>query len=223
MSSTGLGDLRDAVVIATGGTVATGALDALDVVGAAWLHVDGAWGGPLRLSEQHSALLDGIERADSVGFSAYKWCYQLKGTAVILFHDAEPAHQAMSYGGGYLAAPNIGLLGSAPANALPFATTLLAWGRKGLAESIDAGMAKAAQLAALVDADPRFGLWGMPTAGVVVWRPTQVCATQVRERLSDAWVSLTDLEGDIWLRSVAANPSADSAFVFAGVVEALAA
>jgi len=221
MSIAGRGDLSDAAVVVTAGTVATGALDCLNVNDAGWLHVDGAWGGPLRLSRRHGALLDGVEGADSVGFSAHKWCYQPKGTAVILFRDVEAAHEAMSYGGGYLAAPNIGLLGSAPANALPFAATLLAWGRSGFAERIDEGMAKAEQLAALVDADPRFELWGPPTTGVVVWRPTALSAADVRARLVDAWVSLTDIDGELWLRSVAANPSADPTHVFERVVAAL--
>lgn len=221
MSVTALGDLSDAALVVTAGTVATGAIDELEVNGAGWLHVDAAWGGPLRFSQRHGALLDGVEHADSVGFSAHKWCYQPKGTAVILFRDARSAHQAMSYGGGYLAEPNIGLLGSAPANALPFAATLLAWGRKGLAARIDAGMAKAAQLADLVVTDPRFELWGTPSTGVVVWRPTNAHAADVRARLNDAWVSLTDVDGEIWLRSVAANPSADPAHVFARVIAAL--
>ncbi|MFT5175773.1 MAG: L-2,4-diaminobutyrate decarboxylase, partial [Gammaproteobacteria bacterium] len=45
MLSAELGDLSDAALVVTAGTVATGAIDALDVSGAGWLHVDGAWGG----------------------------------------------------------------------------------------------------------------------------------------------------------------------------------
>ncbi|MBT6277101.1 MAG: aspartate aminotransferase family protein [Chromatiales bacterium] len=216
-----LGDLGDAVVVLTAGTVATGAIDELTVDGAGWVHVDAAWGGPLRFSRRHSGLLDGLQNADSVGFSAHKWCYQQKGTAVILFNDTNAAHQIMSYGGGYLSAPNIGLLGSAPANALPFAATLLAWGRTGLAKLIEDGMDMAVTFAGLIDADDRFELWGPPTTGIVVWRPRHIGPGALRDRLQDAWVSLTDIDGEVWLRCVAANPSADPEWVMQRVIAAL--
>ena len=129
----------------------------------------------------------------------------------------------MSYGGGYLATPTIGLLGSAPASALPLAATLLAWGRDGVAARLESDAAKAQTLAELVAADSRFELWGAPTAGVVVWRPRGVPAAEVRARLFGAWVSLTAIDGEIWFRSVAANPAAEPRRVFAQVQEAVAA
>ncbi len=214
-------DLTDAAVVLTAGTVATGSIDDLNAPGAGWVHIDGAWGGPLQFSHEYRHLLQNCEQADSIGFSAHNWCYQPKGTAIILFKDADAAHGAMSYGGGYLSAPNIGLLGSAPANALPFAATLLAWGRSGLAERIESGMAVAGSLAQKVSADPRFELWAPPTSGVVVWRPSNAQPAAVRDRLQDAWVSLTDIDGEIWLRSVAANTSADPDYVFDRVSVAL--
>ncbi|NKC15072.1 MAG: aspartate aminotransferase family protein [Gammaproteobacteria bacterium] len=214
-------DRADVAVVLTAGTVATGAVDELGVTNAAWVHVDGAWGGPLRFSDRYAALLDGVEQADSVGFSAHKWCYQPKGTAAVLFRDAEAAHAAMSYGGGYLAVPNVGLLGSAPANALPFAATLLAWGRAGLARRIGAGMEMARAFADRLRAEPRIQVWGEPVTGVVVWRPRDVPSTHLRDRLEDAWVSLTDIDGEVWLRCVAANTSADLDWVMDRIRAAL--
>ena len=98
---------------------------------------------------------------------------------------------------------------------------LLSWGRNGLIERIEADMAKADQLAALVSADSRFELWGPNRTGVVVWRPRDTQAEEIRSRLKQAWVSLTEISGEMWLRSVAANPSADPDFLFAQVVDAL--
>ncbi len=216
-----LPDLADAALVLTAGTVSTGAIDPLDPPSAAWVHVDAAWSGPLRFTDRYARLLDGVQSADSVGFSAHKWLYQPKGVALVMFREAAPAHAAISYGGGYLAAPNVGLLGSAPATALPLAATLLAWGRSGLAQRIESDMAKADQLADLIAADDRFELWGPNRSGVVVWRPKRATAVEVRARLRDAWVSLTDIDGEFWLRSVTANPSADPAHVFERVVAAL--
>jgi L-2,4-diaminobutyrate decarboxylase len=118
-------DLSDAIVVLTAGTVATGAVDPLSAGrGAAWRHVDAAWAGPLRLSS-HAAVLDGVQTADSVAVSAHRWLYQPKESALVLFRDPDAAHGAMSFGGGYLAAPNVGLLGSHGNAALPLAALLL--------------------------------------------------------------------------------------------------
>jgi len=83
-------------------------------------------------------------------------------------------------------------------------------------------VAKIAHLASLVESDERFELWGVPTSGVLVWRPRREPAAEVRARLCGAWVSLTIIDGETWFRSVGANPQADPALVFRSVVDALA-
>ena len=214
-------DLSDTVLVLTAGTVTTGAVDPLKVAtSAAWRHVDAAWGGPLRLSA-HANLLDGIQTADSVAVSAHKWLYQPKNSALVLFRDPQAAHDAVSFGGDYLAAPNIGLLGSRGDSALPLAATLLAWGREGLASRIEADMALAEQLADLVAAAPELELWRRPVTGVVNWRPRHQPAEQVRPRLRDAWVSTASIDGHTWFRSVAANPRAQAPHVVQAVLRAL--
>ncbi len=213
-------DLTRSVVVLTGGTVATGAIDPLDAgAGAAWRHVDAAWAGPLRLSG-HAGLLAGIEAADSVAISAHKWLYQPKECALVLFADPDNAHQKLSFGGSYLAAPNVGLLGSHGTAALPLAATLLSLGRRGLAERIEADMATAAVLARLVDEHVDLELGAPPVTGVVNWRPAGREPAEVRDRLTDAWVSLTDIAGSQWFRSVAANPLADPEHVIERVIAA---
>lgn len=218
-----LGPLDDAALVLTAGTTAVGAVDPLDAgADAAWRHVDAAWAGPLRLTVRHRAVLDGVERADSVAMSAHKWLFQPKESALVLFADAERAHQALTYGGGYLARPNVGLLGShGAAAAAGLAATLLAWGREGLARRIEAEMARARRLADLVAAHPDFRLWGAPSTGIVVWRPEQHDAAAVRHRMRGAFVSLADVDGARWFRSVAANPNADPGRVLAAAVAAL--
>lgn len=217
-----LGELADAALVLTAGTTVTGAVDPLTAgEGAAWRHVDAAWAGPLRLSERHATLLDGVERADSVAISAHKWLFQPKESALVLFTDTEAAHEALSFGGSYLAAPNVGVLGSHGATALPLAATLLAWGREGTAERIDRCMDIAARLAASVEEDDRLELFSGPETGIVVWRPRAAAdLDELRGRMEEAFVSVTTVGGERWLRSVSANPMADPELVLAAVLDA---
>ena len=215
-------DTSNAAVVLSAGTVAAGAVDPLDAFPeAAWRHVDAAWAGPLRLSERHAGLLEGIERADSVGFSAHKWLFQPKECAAVLFRETAAAHDAISYGGGYLAAPNIGLLGSHGASALPLALTLMAWGREGTAGRIDTCMDLARRLADRVQDETRLELFGRPVTGVLLWRPANEPAKDVQARVQDAFVSLATVHDQTWLRSVAANPNADPDLVVDAVLAAL--
>lgn len=213
-------DLRQSAVVLAAGTVATGAVDPLTAIDAAWVHVDAAWAGPLRLSS-HASVLTGIEGADSVSVSAHKWLYQPKESALVLFADPDRAHRTMTFGGGYLAAPNVGLLGSHGVSAaLALAATLLAWGRQGVRAHLDAAMALADDLATEVE---RAGLelWRWPVTGVVNWRVPGVDSNDLQRRLQGAWVSCTQIDGETWLRSVAANPNADAGTVVAAVLRAV--
>ncbi|MGH6902425.1 MAG: pyridoxal phosphate-dependent decarboxylase family protein, partial [Geminicoccaceae bacterium] len=68
-------------VIGTAGTVNTGAIDDLAALAdlcakeGLWLHVDGAFGALLALSENLKPRLAGIERADSLAFDFHKWLH----------------------------------------------------------------------------------------------------------------------------------------------------
>ena len=121
-------DLSKAALALTVGATSTGAIDPLGLAGrAAWTHVDAAWAGPLRMSK-YAHLLAGIESADSVAVSAHKWLFQPKESALVLFKDTGKAHAAVSFGGAYLATPNVGVLGSHGATATTLLATLLACG-----------------------------------------------------------------------------------------------
>lgn len=69
--------------------------------------------------------------------------------------------------------------------------TLLAWGRRGLAQRIERGMAIAQRLARLVEDAPELQLWAPPTTGIVVWRPRRGDLEAVRGQLGDAWASIS--------------------------------
>ena len=205
-----LGDLADACLVLTAGTTGTGAVDPLAPgVNPAWTHVDAAWAGPLRLSDRYRDILSGVEAADSVAVSAHKWFFQPKESAFVLFRDAKRANEAISFGGAYLAVPNVGVQGSHGAMAIPLLATLLAWGRAGVAARIETCMANAAELAAAVEASQDFQLFQPPETGVVVFRPTSGDVAALADRLMPTTASTTAIGGETWLRCVAANPNAD--------------
>jgi L-2,4-diaminobutyrate decarboxylase len=223
MNPAEVGDLDDACLVLTAGTTAIGAIDPLSLCGeAAWTHVDAAWAGPLRLSRTHAARLAGIEAADSVAVSAHKWLFQPKESALVLFRDTARAHPAISSGGAYLAQPNVGLLGSHGANAVPLLGLLLAWGREGLEDRIDRCMAAARRFAGLVSADAAFELYAPCQTGVVLWRARDVASDVMKSRMDPGMVSLTRMGSQVWLRCVAANPNADPDRVYEAARKALA-
>ena len=131
----------------------------------------------------------------------------------------------MSFGGGYLAAATVGVNGTQAASCIPLVATLMSWGEDGLTRRLEGDVMKADELANLVEADERFELFARSKTGIVCWRPTaDVDVRELRDAAaSEVWISTTLIDGDVWLRSVAANPSADPEALFAVVSRALEA
>ena len=63
---------------ATAGTTVAGAFDPLNAIAditerhGLWLHIDGSYGGSVLFSDKHRALLDGVQRANSVSWNPHK-------------------------------------------------------------------------------------------------------------------------------------------------------
>lgn len=198
--------LDDACLVLTAGTTSTGAIDPLDLVSAAkWTHVDAAWAGPLRLSRTYSGRLDGLEVADSVAVSAHKWLFQPKDSALVMFRNQELANAAISFGGGYLARPNVGIQGSRSAAAIPLLATLLAWGREGVAQRLDHLMRLADSIADSIEKCDRLELWGRPQTAINVFRPVYSSTHRLLQKLPPGMLSTCVLDGETWARSVAAR------------------
>ena len=95
-------DVRPIAVIATAGTVATGAIDPIAEIAdicdryGLWLHIDGAYGGVAALVEELRPLFSGIERADSIAFDPHKWLYTPHSGGVIVVSDLQRLHDAFS-------------------------------------------------------------------------------------------------------------------------------
>ena len=91
-------------VVATAGTTVRGAVDPLGAVAAicrrhgVWLHVDGAIGGVLALSERHRHRVEGIGLADSITLNPQKLLGITKTSSLLLL--ADPTHLQRTFATG---------------------------------------------------------------------------------------------------------------------------
>ena len=85
--------VRPWLVVASAGTVDSGAVDPLPEIAAlcakhgAWLHVDGAYGGLFALCDEGRERVRGIELADSVALDPHKTLFLPYGTGAALVRD----------------------------------------------------------------------------------------------------------------------------------------
>lgn len=100
--------LRPWLVVASAGTVDTGAVDPLPEIAdlcrqyGAWLHVDGAYGGLFALCDEGRAILHGIDRADSVALDPHKTLFLPYGTGAVLVRDGQHLLDAFSASADYI-------------------------------------------------------------------------------------------------------------------------
>ena len=224
-------------VVATAGTTNTGSIDPLPEIAAVcrkfrlWMHVDGAYGASLLLSEQGRRLLSGIELSDSISWDAHKWMMQTYGCSVVLVRDQKNLLRSFSSHPEYLSdagtngsLPDFWDLGpelTRPARALKLWTTLQIVGTEHFAEMIDHGcrMARFAQEEILKY--PGWQIVSPAGQGVVCFRYApegmsgEECDTlnvRLAKELSDtgyAQILTTQLRGRRVLRMCTPNPETD--------------
>jgi len=94
--------LRPMAVVASAGTVNTGAIDPLaEVAGVCrrdglWFHIDGAYGAPAILTGRYRDALGPIALADSVAVDPHKWLYVPVEAGLVLVRDAAAMRDAFS-------------------------------------------------------------------------------------------------------------------------------
>jgi aromatic-L-amino-acid decarboxylase len=92
-------------VVASAGTVNTGAVDPLPQIAAiaknhaAWFHIDGAYGALAALAAR--SRFQGLELADSISLDPHKWLYQPLDCGCLLYRNPDAARKAFSHTGDY--------------------------------------------------------------------------------------------------------------------------
>jgi aromatic-L-amino-acid/L-tryptophan decarboxylase len=95
-------------VMATCGTVNTGAVDPLEAIAdvceeqGLWLHVDGAYGALFLLCEEQRELMGGCSRADSITLDPHKLLFAPLEAGCLLVREGEKLRDAFAFSSSYL-------------------------------------------------------------------------------------------------------------------------
>ncbi|MFF4522337.1 lysine decarboxylase DesA [Streptomyces bluensis] len=231
-------------VVATAGTTDFGSIDPLPEIAelcarfGAWMHVDAAYGCGLLASLRRRALLDGIERADSVTVDYHKSFFQPVSSSAVLVRDAATLRHA-TYHAEYLnprrmvheRIPNQvdkSLQTTRRFDALKLWMTLRTMGADGIGRLFDEVCDLAEEGWKLLAADPRYDVVVEPRLSTLVFRyipravtdPAEIDRANLYARKAlfasgDAVVASTKADGRHYLKFTLLNPETSAADIAA--------
>ncbi|MBZ0232377.1 MAG: aminotransferase class V-fold PLP-dependent enzyme [Deltaproteobacteria bacterium] len=194
------------LVVATAGTVSTGALDPLGAIAdvcereRVWMHVDGCYGGVAACVPDAPPPLAELGRADSLALDPHKWLYAPLEAGALLVRDRERLRDAFAYHPPYYhfgqEATNFVDLG--PQNSRGF-RALKVWlalrqvGRAGYAQMIGEDMRLARWLAGRVQEHPELEL-ATQSLSITTFR---FVPAELRARPADAAAELDALNREV--------------------------
>ena len=229
--------LTPLVVCGNGGTSSTGAIDPLHAMAdycqaeGIWLHVDAAYGGFAAITEKGSELLDGIERADSVGLDPHKWLFQPYEVGCLLVKDVRTLERVFAFSTTVLQDtvwganhPNLddrGLQLSRSFRALKIWMSIQTFGMSAFRRAVSKGMQLAKQAEQYIRESPTLELQAPASLGMVCMRVNPEGAGLEGETLEEvnrevlarlfwddrSFVSSTSLHGTFSLRLCIINHS----------------
>lgn len=228
-------------IVATGGTVNTGAIDPLTEIAAIatreslWMHVDGAYGAIAALAVPQK--FAGLGLADSLSLDAHKWLYQPVDCGCLLFRDSAVARKTFSHSGDYVT-----ILSRAPAEDFAFFNesmelsrrfrALKLWmslqyhGRSAFREAIARDLQHAQLLMRLVGARPELEVLAPVSLSAVCFRHRRADNAAILQRVIErgrVYISNATINGQFALRACFVNHRTHEKDVAAIVSEVLAA
>jgi len=228
-------------IVATAGTVNTGAIDPLSEISEIakdqelWLHVDGAYGGLAALAVPDR--FQGLALADSLSLDAHKWLYQTPDCGCLLYRDPQPARKAFSHSGDYAKAlsqdPTEGyaffeesLELSRRFRALKLWLSLQYHGRKAFRSAIERDLRHAEILVAAIRSQPELEVLALGPLSAVCFRHRTSDNAAILERViarRRVYLSNATIHGQFALRACFVNHRTKEDDVRAIVSEVLAA
>ncbi|PZM15041.1 pyridoxal phosphate-dependent decarboxylase family protein [Rhizobium tubonense] len=217
------------LVVATAGTVNTGAVDPLEEIAAIasgeklWYHVDGAIGALAMFSASMRGLFKGIERSSSVALDFHKWGQVPYDAGFLLVRDGDAQKRAFAQPAAYLQRADRGLaagdtwpcdLGpdlSRGFRALKTWMTIEALGTERIGQSIAYTCEVARHLAKRLESDPIFELKAPVALNIVCFGIRGKNNEFVRNLVLDlqesgmAAPSWTTLKGELVVRCAIVN------------------
>jgi len=217
-------DLRPFCVVASAGTVNTGAVDPLTEIAAVarefdlWFHVDGAYGAPAALDEGKKYLFTGLELADSVSLDPHKWLYVPVDAGCLLFRDEATAKAAFSTdeadyikvhglsGDETFAFWDFGIELSRRFRALKVGLTLRYYGVRRIAEAISGDIALAEYMAQRFEEADDFELLAPVELSICCfrYRPPRVEETEL-DRLNETILTIVQKGGQAYVSNAVVN------------------
>jgi aromatic-L-amino-acid decarboxylase len=176
-----------ACIIATVGTVNTGAIDDLQALAAVaaredlWLHVDGCIGALIAIAPVNCRRVAGIEKADSIALDPHKWLHAPFEAGCALVKDAFVHRNAFAVTPEYLETAPRGLAAAPWLNDFGVQTTrgfraLKIWmalkehGVEKFGRLIDQNIAQCHYLGALIQVEPLLQMVSPPNINIVCFR-----------------------------------------------------
>ena len=179
---------RPFCVVASAGTVATGAIDPLDALADVcarerlWLHVDGAYGAIASVVPERAARYRGLERADSIAIDPHKWLSVPVECGCALVRDGAllrdtfslvPSYLRTEEGKGFGGPPwfsEYGFQQTRGFRALKLWLVLQQLGVAGIRDLVSRHLVLAERLAQMIDAVPVLERMSEPELSIVCFR-----------------------------------------------------
>jgi aromatic-L-amino-acid/L-tryptophan decarboxylase len=229
-------------VIAAAGATSTGAVDDLAELARVcrrhgmWLHVDGAYGGFLGLTDRGRRLMAGLELADSLVLDAHKSLFVPLTAGIVFVRQPgllerafavrpEYLHDAYALGGTNFSDRGPEL--TRPFRALKLWLTIRTFGFQRLAQVLDRGLDLAALAASEIERSGRLELVTGPWLGVVTFRSADgVAAERLVEAVAASGrgvISTTVLAGEMVARAcvLGHRTSAEDVRAVIGIADAV--
>jgi aromatic-L-amino-acid decarboxylase len=209
-------------VVASAGTVATGAIDPLDELAdlcedeGLWLHVDGAYGAIAAVDPECRPRFSALGRAHSLGIDAHKWlsvpvecgCALVRDGAILRnTFSLVPPYLRTEEGKGFGGLPwfsEYGFQQTRGFRALKLWMTLLHQGRKGIGETVSRHRALARHMASIVETCVDLELLAPVELSIVCFRyaPSQLSGNEDElNRLNKRVMEMVQAGGDAFLSS----------------------